>query len=173
MSPLDRLRQAGQSIWYDNIRRGLLESGELARYLRDYAVTGVTSNPTIFERAIGSSSDYDDGIQVAETLVTTVEELFFALAVDDIEATADVLRPVHDETGGLDGYVSLEVSPTLAHDAGGYLAMKYLARGWWQMRADVVCSGWNWKSSLTSTPMRSTSSSSATLALSSRSGHAG
>jgi len=119
MNPLHRLRQAGQSIWYDNIRRGLLESGELARYLDDYAVTGVTSNPTIFERAISSSADYDDAIRFAESLVTTIEELFFALAVDDIEATADLLRPIYDETDGLDGYVSLEVSPTLAYDAGG------------------------------------------------------
>jgi transaldolase/glucose-6-phosphate isomerase len=119
---LHRLHDAGQSIWYDNIRRGLLTSGELARYLDDYAVTGVTSNPTIFERAITSSADYDDGIRAAASQASSTEELFFLLALDDIRATADVLRPVYDATGGLDGFVSLEVSPTLAHDAGGTIA---------------------------------------------------
>ncbi|MDQ4071118.1 MAG: transaldolase, partial [Actinomycetota bacterium] len=122
MNGLHRLQQAGQSIWYDNIRRGLLETGELARYLEDYAVTGVTSNPTIFERAITSSDDYDDGIAFAEPAVSTAEELFFALAVDDVAAAADLLHPVYEETAGRDGYVSLEVSPALAHDAGGTVA---------------------------------------------------
>ena len=122
MNGLHRLRQAGQSIWYDNIRRGLLETGELARYLEDYAVTGVTSNPTIFERAITSSADYDDGICFADPVVSTAGELFFALAVDDVAAAADLLQPVYEETGGLDGYVSLEVSPALAHDAAGTVA---------------------------------------------------
>ena len=122
MNALHRLRKAGQSIWYDNIRRGLLGSGELARYLDDYAVTGVTSNPTIFERAISSSADYDDAIRAADPPATDVEALFFALAVDDIVATADLLRPVYDRTDKLDGYVSLEVPPALAHDAEGTVA---------------------------------------------------
>jgi len=119
MNGLQRLHELGQSVWYDNIRRGLLTSGELARYVDEYAVTGVTSNPTIFERAITSSADYDDAIRVAAPSAGRIEDLFFAIALDDIVATADLLRPAWDESGGLDGYVSLEVSPTLAHDAAG------------------------------------------------------
>ncbi|MFN2606459.1 MAG: bifunctional transaldolase/phosoglucose isomerase [Acidimicrobiales bacterium] len=119
---LHRLHDAGQSVWYDNIRRGLLKSGELTRYLADYAVSGVTSNPTIFERAITSSADYDDGIRATEPHTGSVEELFFALALEDIGAAADVLAEIHEDTRGLDGYVSLEVSPTLAHDADGTVA---------------------------------------------------
>jgi transaldolase/glucose-6-phosphate isomerase len=118
MNGLHRLQQAGQSIWYDNIRRGLLESGELARYIEDYAVTGVTSNPTIFERAITSSADYDDGIRFADPVASSVEELYSALVVDDIAAAADLLHAVYEGTGGRDGYVALDVSPALAHEAG-------------------------------------------------------
>ncbi|MHB1787013.1 MAG: transaldolase family protein, partial [Acidimicrobiales bacterium] len=119
--PLDELHQLGQSIWYDNIRRSLLTNGELARYLEDYAVTGVTSNPTIFERAMASGADYDDAIrsELAAGRADDVEALFFSLAVQDIASTADVLRPVHDRTGGVDGYVSLEVSPDLADNTDG------------------------------------------------------
>ncbi|HEX2275015.1 MAG TPA: bifunctional transaldolase/phosoglucose isomerase [Acidimicrobiales bacterium] len=122
MNGLHRLQQAGQSVWYDNIRRGLLASGELARYIQDYAVTGVTSNPTIFERAITSSADYDDGIRFADPVASSVEELFSALAVDDVAAAADLLHAVYEDTGGRDGYVALDVSPALAHDAGGTVA---------------------------------------------------
>ncbi len=122
MNGLHRLQQAGQSIWYDNIRRGLLESGDLARYLERYAVTGVTSNPTIFERAVTASDDYDDGIRFADPVVSSAEELFFALAVDDAAAAADLLHAVYEATAGRDGYVSLEVSPALAHDAAGTVA---------------------------------------------------
>jgi transaldolase len=119
MNGLHRLQQAGQSVWYDNIRRGLLASGELARFLEEYAVTGVTSNPTIFERAMTSSADYDDGIRFADPVASSVEELYSALVVDDIVAAADLLNGVYEDTGGRDGYVALDVSPALAHDAGG------------------------------------------------------
>jgi transaldolase / glucose-6-phosphate isomerase len=121
MNPLYELRDAGQSVWYDNIRRAMLESGEMARYLRDYAVTGITSNPTIFERAIAGSGDYDDAIAAALDAgrADDAEELFFRLAVDDIRWAADLLAPHHHETGGVDGFVSLEVSPRLADDAAG------------------------------------------------------
>lgn len=119
MNPLYELRDAGQSVWYDNIRRAMLQSGEMARYLRDYAVTGITSNPTIFERAIAGSGDYDDAIAAALDAgrAEDVEELFFGVAIDDIQWAADLLARVHDETGGADGMVSLEVSPRLAGDA--------------------------------------------------------
>jgi transaldolase len=123
MNALFDLRDAGQSIWYDNIRRGLLESGELARYLCDYAVTGVTSNPTIFERAIVGSTDYDRAIRAHTARGEwEAEGLFFVLALEDIAAAADVLAPLHTSTGGVDGYVSIEVSPTLAHDTAATVA---------------------------------------------------
>lgn len=118
MNALHRLHELGQSIWYDNIRRTLLTSGELARYLEEYAVTGVTSNPTIFERAMASGTDYDEAIRdkLATGDAERIEALFFALAVEDIAAAADVLRGIYDRSGGSDGFVSLEVSPDLAHD---------------------------------------------------------
>ena len=110
-------QRAGQSIWYDNIRRGLLDSGEMARLI-GLGITGVTSNPTIFEKAIAGSTDYD-GTLLAVDRGSPSKNIFEALAVDDIQATADLLRPIYDRTGGADGYASLEVSPTLAHDTDG------------------------------------------------------
>ena len=124
MNPLNELHNVGQSVWYDNIRRAMLESGEMARYRRDYAVTGITSNPTIFERAIAGSSDYDEAIAAALDAgrADDAEALFFHLAVEDIMWAADLLAPVHHETAGADGFVSLEVSPRLAHDATATIA---------------------------------------------------
>jgi transaldolase / glucose-6-phosphate isomerase len=122
VNPLKQLHEAGQSIWLDNIRRALLESGTLARYISSLWVTGLTSNPTIFEHAIAGSSDYDQAILERLDKGLTGEALFFALALEDIVAAADLFRPVHEASGGRDGFVSLEVSPTLADDAEATIA---------------------------------------------------
>ncbi|MGH2515152.1 MAG: transaldolase, partial [Ktedonobacterales bacterium] len=107
----------GQSIWYDNIRRGLITSGDLQKLIDEDAVVGVTSNPTIFEKAINGSTDYDDAIQqLVGQGITDAKQVFEALAVEDIQLAADVLRPIYDRTDGLDGYISLEVSPVAAND---------------------------------------------------------
>ena len=111
----------GQSIWYDNIRRGLTKSGEL-QTLIDLGVTGVTSNPTIFEKAIAGSTDYDETLLELANDGKSAQELFEAFAIEDIRATADLLRPVYDRTGGADGFASLEVSPRLAHDTQGTIS---------------------------------------------------
>jgi transaldolase/glucose-6-phosphate isomerase len=121
MTKIHELTNLGQSIWYDNIRRALLDSGELQALL-DKGVRGVTSNPSIFEKAIAGSADYDDAIRALADSNKTAEQIYEALALEDIRRTADLLRPIYHETEGVDGYVSLEVSPTLAHDTGGTLA---------------------------------------------------
>ena len=118
---LQQTQRLGQSIWYDNIRRGLLASGELQRLI-DQGVTGVTSNPTIFEKAIAGSTDYDEALLSTALLGRSTVEVYEALAVEDIKAAADLLGPVYDRTGGVDGYVSLEVSPSLAHDTESTIA---------------------------------------------------
>ena len=105
----------GQSIWYDNMRRGMIPSGELQR-LVDMGITGLTSNPTIFEKAITGSADYDDALATLVADGSGVMESYEALTIDDIQSAADILRPVYDRTEGADGYASLEVSPTLAQD---------------------------------------------------------
>jgi len=122
MNPLKQLHDVGQSIWLDNIRRALLNGGTLAHYIADLSVTGLTSNPTIFEHAIGGSTDYDEAIASRLDKTLTTEELFFAVALEDITDAADLFRPVYDATGGRDGFVSLEVSPTLADDTDGTIA---------------------------------------------------
>lgn len=116
-----RLHQAGQSIWLDNITRDLLTSGTLARYVDELSVTGLTSNPTIFEQALKKSAAYDDAIRAGVAAGRTGEELFFDLALDDLGRAADLFRPVYDRSGGVDGFVSLEVSPLLAYDAASTL----------------------------------------------------
>ncbi|MFC2037939.1 transaldolase family protein [Chloroflexota bacterium] len=121
MTKLHELAQLGQSIWYDNIRRALLDSGEL-QALVEAGVVGVTSNPSIFEKAIAGSSDYDGALADLVTEGKSAEQIYEALALEDIRRAADLLRPVYDRTGGVDGYVSLEVSPTLAHDTEGTVA---------------------------------------------------
>ena len=109
--------ELGQSIWYDNIRRGLITSGDLQKLIDDDAVVGVTSNPTIFEKAIDGSTDYDDAIKsLVSQGITDAKQVFEALAVEDIQMAADVLRPIYDRTNHLDGYISLEVSPVAAND---------------------------------------------------------
>ena len=115
MKATEKLREAGQSLWLDNITRAMLDSGELRRYLGDYSITGLTSNPSIFDKAIGSGV-YDDAIREKATSGVAGEDLFFELAVEDLQRAADVFRPIHDATDGVDGWVSLEVSPALAYD---------------------------------------------------------
>ncbi len=110
------LHGLGQSLWLDNISREILANGTLARYISQLSVTGLTSNPTIFEKAIGSGSFYDEGIRALKQQGRSGEDLFFALALQDLQQAADLFRPVHDATGGVDGWVSLEVSPLLADD---------------------------------------------------------
>ena len=121
MTKLHQLAQLGQSIWYDNISRGVLESGEFQRLI-DSGVLGVTSNPTSFEKAIAPSRDYDQAMARLIASDCSVTEIYEALALEDIGRAADMLRPIYDRTNGLDGYVSLEVSPRLAHDARNTIA---------------------------------------------------
>lgn len=121
MTKLQQLATLGQSIWYDNIRRALLDHGDL-QALVDAGVTGVTSNPSIFEKAIAGSADYDEAFGELVTQGKSADEIFEALAIEDIQRAADILRPVYDGTGGVDGYVSLEVSPALAHDTEDTIA---------------------------------------------------
>ena len=117
MNPLFQLRDFGQSPWLDYIRRGLITSGGLKRLVDEYAVAGVTSNPTILNKAISGSTDYNDALRsLVESGERDPKSIFLSLAVEDIGMTADVLRPYHDETGGADGFASLEVSPNLARD---------------------------------------------------------
>lgn len=118
MTKLHELVGVGQSIWYDNIRRALLDSGEM-QSLIDQGVMGVTSNPSIFEKAIAGSTDYDEALSRLVEEGKSVEEIYEVLAIEDIQRAADLLRPIYESTEGLDGYVSLEVSPKLAHDTTG------------------------------------------------------
>jgi len=122
MNALNQLHALGQSVWLDNIRRELLTSGTLATWIRDLSVTGLTSNPTIFEQAISHGSDYDDAIRRHATEGRSPRDVFFAIALEDITAAADLFRPAYDHSGGLDGFVSLEVSPTLADDTDATIA---------------------------------------------------
>src|ERR1700726_44472 len=108
-SPIKELKQVGQSLWLDNIRRQLITSGELAR-LRDEGVTGVTSNPTIFEKAVSGSTDYAEALVGLVRAGQKPEEILWELMVEDIQAAADVFRPVYDHAKTKDGYVSIEVS---------------------------------------------------------------
>ena len=119
MNAAKQLHELGQSLWLDNITRGLLESGTLKRYLRDLAVTGLTSNPTIFDHAIRNTQFYDTAIAEKASRGKSGEDLFFDLALEDLTRAADLFRPIHDATKGVDGWVSLEVSPQLANDASG------------------------------------------------------
>jgi transaldolase len=123
MKATAKLHEIGQSIWLDNITRDLLESGTLARYIAELSVTGLTSNPTIFDHAIKGSSDYDAAIRSKLRTGKSGEALFFELALADITRAADLFRPVFERTGGVDGWVSLEVSPLLAYDTKTTLAV--------------------------------------------------
>ena len=118
LNPIQQLGRLGQSVWYDNMYRALIETGELQRLI-DSGITGLTSNPTIFEKAISSSDDYDESLVAHARRSNDPQELFEALAIEDIQAAADLLRSVYDGTGGADGFASLEVNPHLAHDTDG------------------------------------------------------
>jgi transaldolase len=122
MKATQKLHDMGQSLWLDNITRGLLISGTLERYIKDLSVTGLTSNPTIFDHAIKNSHDYDDAIQQKLKKGMSGEDLFFDLAIEDLRQAADLFLPAHEATNGVDGWVSLEVSPKLAYDTAGTLA---------------------------------------------------
>src|SRR3979490_2197543 len=121
-NPFQELKRTGQSRWLDNTRRQLITSGELAR-LRDEGLTGVTSNPTIFEKAVRGSTDYDEGMVQLVREKVKPSEMLWGLMVEDIQAAADVFRPVYDKTKGKDGYVSIEVAPTLAKNTLGTIGM--------------------------------------------------
>ncbi len=116
MKATRQLHDAGQSLWLDNITRSLLTGGTLSRYIGELSVTGLTSNPTIFDHAIKNSHDYDAAIREKTAMGLSGEELFFELALEDLTRAADLFRPIHSATNGVDGWVSLEVSPTLAYD---------------------------------------------------------
>ena len=118
-NPLCAVKQHGQSIWLDLLSRQLLESGELTRLCNQDGVSGVTSNPAIFEKAINGSDDYDADIRRLAEQGKSAAEVYEALTVADVRQAADLLRPIYDSSGGLDGFVSLEVSPLLAHDSRG------------------------------------------------------
>jgi transaldolase len=122
MKPTRALHDLGQSLWLDNITRNLLRAGVLRHYIDELSVTGLTSNPTIFDHAIKNSSDYDDAIRSKIAEGESGERLFFELALEDLTEAADLFRPIHDRTGGVDGWVSLEVSPLLAHDTKSTVA---------------------------------------------------
>jgi transaldolase len=122
MNPTATLHDLGQSLWLDNITRDLLNGGTLQSYIDQLSVTGLTSNPTIFDHAIKNSSDYDSDIVRLTSHAKSVEDLFFELALADLARAADLLQPVFTRTNGVDGWVSLEVSPRLAHDTQHTLA---------------------------------------------------
>jgi transaldolase len=122
MKSTQKLHEIGQSLWLDNITRGLLASGTLQRYIQELSITGLTSNPTIFDHAIKNSHDYDGAISQKMKEGKSGEALFFELAIEDLRQAADLFRPIYDRTNGMDGWVSLEVSPLLARDTAGTLS---------------------------------------------------
>lgn len=121
MTKIRELYALGQSIWYDNIERSIIDSGEL-QALIDEGISGLTSNPSIFQKAISSSEAYDESLQALAAAGKDTMQIYEALAIEDIQRAADLLYPVYEETDGRDGYVSLEVNPTLAHDTEGTIA---------------------------------------------------
>ena len=116
MKTTEQLHDLGQSLWLDNITRGLLVNGTLRRYINEFSLTGLTSNPTIFDKAIKDSGFYDDAIRQKTAEGKSGEALFFELALEDLTRAADLFRPIHEATDGVDGWVSMEVSPLLAND---------------------------------------------------------
>ena len=122
MNATRQLHDLGQSLWLDNITRDLLDNGTLKRYIEELSVTGLTSNPTIFDHAIKNSTTYDEAIRKRASAAKSVEDLFFGLALEDLTRAADLFKPVFTRTDGVDGWVSLEVSPLLAHDTASTLA---------------------------------------------------
>jgi transaldolase len=119
MNKAQELHDLGQSLWLDNITREILDNGTLRRYINEFSVTGLTSNPTIFDEAIGNTAAYDEGIRDKAKAGKSGEALFTELALEDLRRAADLFRPVFDATDGVDGWVSMEVSPLLANDTSG------------------------------------------------------
>src|SRR5262249_28523007 len=122
MKATQKLHDIGQSLWLDNITRDLLDNGTLKQYIADLSVTGLTSNPTIFDHAIKNSSAYDSAIIEKSKQGKSGETLFFELALEDLTRAADLFRPIYDASNGVDGWVSLEVSPLLVNDTAGTIA---------------------------------------------------
>src|SRR5689334_21849338 len=122
MKPTRSLHDAGQSLWLDNITRELIQSGGLQRSIEDFSITGLTSNPTIYQHALEKGDVYDSSIRAKTAAGLRGEALFQELELEDLTRAADLFRPVHEATGGVDGWVSLEVSPKLADDTPGTLA---------------------------------------------------
>ncbi|MEO8626472.1 MAG: transaldolase [Betaproteobacteria bacterium] len=131
MKPTQQLHDLGQRLWLDNITRGLLTSGTLSRYISEFSLSGLTSNPTIFDQAIKNSGFYDEAIRRKAAAGKSGEDLFLELALEDLTQAADLFRPIHDATDGIDGWVSLEVSPLLANDTASTIkeAVQLHARG--------------------------------------------
>jgi transaldolase len=117
VKPTQQLHELGQSLWLDNITRSILDDGTLARYIEEFSITGLTSNPTIFDKAIAEGNAYDEQIAELRRGGLESEELFFEVALTDLRRAAEKFEPVHERTDGVDGWVSLEVSPLLADDA--------------------------------------------------------
>jgi len=122
MKATQQLHNLGQSLWLDNITRDLLDTGTLGKYIDELSITGLTSNPTIFDHAIKNSAAYDSAIRDGLRKGSAAEQVFFNLALDDITRAADLFRPTHERTNGADGWVSLEVSPMVAHDTASTIA---------------------------------------------------
>lgn len=129
MKPTQQLHDLGQSLWLDNITRDLLDCGTLQRYIDDLSITGLTSNPTIFEHAISQSGSYDAEIERLMRTGLAGEEVFFEVALQDLRRAADSFAPIHKRTAGVDGFVSLELSPLLANDTNGSIAAAKLLHG--------------------------------------------
>lgn len=123
MKATQKLRDIGQSLWLDNITRGMLRSGTLRRYVDELSISGLTSNPTIFDHAIRSGADYDASIRQKIAEGKSGEQLFYELALEDLTEAADLFRPIHDRTLGVDGWASLEFSPLLAYDTAASIAV--------------------------------------------------
>ena len=137
LNPAQRLHALGQSLWLDSINRGMLRTGTLARYVRDLAVTGLTSNPTILGHAMAAGSDYDRSLaRLAGEGVTDAQDLVYVLALGDLAEAAALFRPEWERTGGVDGYVSLEVPPDVAYDAAATVAF---ARRLHDQQASPTC----------------------------------
>ena len=122
MTAISMLHLLGQSLWYDNIQRRQLKNGELAQLVERGDIRGMTSNPTIFNNAIAKSNDYDEALLPLALAGKPSEDIFYQLAVEDIQAAADMFSPLYEQTHGGDGYISMEVSPYLAQDTGGTVA---------------------------------------------------
>lgn len=122
MNPVEELRHYGQSLWPDYISRAMIRSDELNRLIEQSGITGLTSNPTLFERAIDETHDYDDAFKSLAAAHLDARSIYESLSVEDVRNACDLLRPVYDRTGGADAYASIEVSPFPAHDSSGSVA---------------------------------------------------